>query len=193
MDEVISTAYNARILQWRYHICCHPTSLILLRPSPFEAYISQQRAFRLPLLSLSQTSHGSFHAVFLVFTSHRLWLWFSSIIVYGCSNHIFQNVPCISGSLKFYSDQFSGSQFDDININHRRLLSASGSTGEDYLDIIQPGLKITAGQRSLTGESYSLTFEISVSPIMLTVVDCVEVLSGYFLSCVHILYFREIL
>ena len=46
-----------------------------------------------------------------------------------------------------------------------------------------PGLKITAGQRSLTAESDSLTFEIAVSPIMLTVVDCVEVLSGYFLLC----------
>ena len=59
--------------------------------------------------------------------------------------------------------------------------------------MIGTGLKITAGQRSLTAESDSLTFEIAVSPIMLTVVDCVEVLSGYFVSCVHILYFREIL
>ena len=69
-NEVISTAYNDRIPQRRYHICCHPTSLILPchptslilpRPTPFEAYISQHRAFRLPFLSLIQTSHGSFH------------------------------------------------------------------------------------------------------------------------------------
>ena len=45
--------------------------------------------------------------------------------------------------------------------------------------VIITGLKITAGQRSLTAESDSFTFEIAVSPIMLTVV---EVLSGYFLS-----------